>query len=123
MIAQINAALPTATPAMPQFLALLPPAGAAGGRGALVAASTTTPLTPSAVLSVASPEATFTVTFVASKSSFTIELGAILTVPTFANCTVAKLPAGVANLAPETITVPVAAAPPFTRIGRLLVVT
>ncbi|PYS67269.1 MAG: hypothetical protein DMF73_19735, partial [Acidobacteria bacterium] len=37
--------------------------------------------------------------------------------------TVAKLVAGVVNSAPDRMIVPVIASPPFTTIGRLLVVT
>src|SRR2546430_4226997 len=111
MMAQINAALPTATPAIPQFFALFPPAGA-GTLPPPFGRPNTVPFTPLTVEIDANPDATFATTFLASKLRVTVELGAMLTVPRLFNSTVAPPYAGVASCAPERIVLPVIASPP-----------
>src|ERR1700686_805088 len=93
---------PKAIPAHARLLTAPPPAGA--GAGALEpppagspSGPITVPLTPSTVVTIASPEETLTVTFLRSNVSVTLELGPIVTVPSFSNCTVAPPAAGVTN--------------------------
>ena len=82
----MNAALPIATPAIPQLRAVSASVGTGADLGTPVG-PTTVPFTPAAVETVASPERTLTATFFESKVRVTFDLGAIVTAVSYTHLT------------------------------------